>query len=278
MQEAVSGEILIRLARFGRLHLLEECASTNDYALSLADRSDTAVVVCRKQTAGRGRFRRAWFSDEDSLTFSVLIPDAAQAGTGTEAGPATGGSRFPGGEAVLPLLTQIAGLAVGVAVEELCGLEPLIRWPNDVLIGAGPKSAHLSRESKLAGILCEQRKAAIAVGIGVNVNQPAFPADVPDPVSLRIATGRAWDRYELLDRVLERLFGYAADAVTGRSQALMDEIRKRSSVLHRRVEVQTMFRRFVGTVVDLDAQGRIVLRMANGRVAVIGAGQARRLK
>ncbi len=248
--EEIPGELLRRLARFGRLHLLDTCQSTNDYAFSLALAAEPAIVVCRTQTQGRGRFRRQWFSDSDSLTFSVLLlPGPEQAG-------------------VVPGLTQLAGLAVCRAVEELTGLAPRIRWPNDIVLN----------DKKLAGILCEQRKAAVVVGVGVNVNQSSFPADIPEPVSLRLATGMPWDRFALLDKILEQFFTLVAEAARGNTQPALEAIKQRSAVLHRRVEVQTLLRRYIGTVIDLDAQGRLVLRTTSGRLVVIGSGQARRLR
>lgn len=250
MPERIAGELLARLSRFGRIHLLDTCTSTNDYAFSLAREREPAIVVSREQTRGRGRFHRAWFSDSDSLTFSVLFfPE-------------------PGETAARAGLTQLAGLALCRAIEESTGLKPLVRWPNDVLVG----------EQKVAGILCEQKKTAVVIGIGLNVNQPCLPEELAEAASLRIASGRTFDRFELLARILDRLFALLADAAAGRGAALLEETKKRSAILHRRVEIQTLLRKHVGTVIDLDAEGRVVLRTSSGRLAVFRTGQVRRLR
>lgn len=249
-QEDVPGDLLQRLSGFARVHLLDTCPSTNDYAFSISREQQPAIVVCRTQTKGRGRFRRHWYSDSDSLAFSVLL--VARQGENTTRSK----------------LTSLSGLAVCLAVEELTGLKPLIRWPNDVVI----------HEDKLAGILCEQRKNAVAVGVGINVNQTSFPEDIPKAGSLRLATGRKWNKFELLERAVTRLFGLLSDATAGEDNHLLEAIRQRSSVLHHRVEVQTLFRRHAGTVIDLDAEGRLVLRTTSGRLMVVDSGQARRLR
>lgn len=250
MKERIPGEILQKLSGFGRLHLLDTCGSTNDYALSLPGPIEPAVVVAREQTRAQGRFRRAWYCDPDSLCFSVLLP----------AGPEPG--RLPS------TLTQLVGLAVCLGIESLSGLKPLIRWPNDVLLN----------EQKIAGILCERKGDAVAVGIGINVNQTGFPEDIPEPGSLRQLSGRNWDKYELLAAVLEHLFRLLREAAAGHDSSHLEALKQRSSVLHRRVEVRTLLRRHLGTVVDLDREGRLVLRTSDGKVIVLNSGQVRRLR
>jgi BirA family biotin operon repressor/biotin-[acetyl-CoA-carboxylase] ligase len=243
------GEALTRLAAFGRVHLLDTTPSTNDVALGLAGQGEPAVVIARNQTRGRGRFRRPWFSDTGSLTASLLL--------------FTDAPGFPPAAHV----TTLAGLAAARAVEQVTGLKALVRWPNDVVLG----------DKKLAGILCEGRRNAIAVGIGLNVNQRSFPDDIPEAGSLAQLAGREFEPLDVLHAFATELETALAAAGRGELPALLAAVKERSAVMHRRVEVQTLLRRHVGTVVDLDAEGRIVLRTDAGRLVVIGAGQARRL-
>lgn len=241
------GPILARLARFGRVHLLDTVTSTNDYALALADRHEPAVVIARRQTRGRGRLRRPWYSDDNSLTFSLLI--------------------FPTDPAQIATLTSIIGLALARALSAATGIEARIRWPNDITV----------KDRKLCGILCERRRDAIAVGVGLNVNQTEFPPELPEAVSLLQLTGRPHDGLALLEPVLDEFSTLLAAVTTDGTGELVKELKERSAVLHRRVEVTTLLRRHVGTVVDLDCEGRIVLRTDSGRIVVLAAGQVRRL-
>ncbi|MFO7637860.1 MAG: biotin--[acetyl-CoA-carboxylase] ligase [bacterium] len=257
----ISGELLARLTRYGRVHLREQVSSTNDYAFALAAEQAgdaaspvPALVLARRQTAARGRFRRRWYSDDDSLTFSLLL--------------------FPGAEdPPLPTgqLTLLAGLAVCRGVEELTGAQPLIRWPNDVMLS----------DRKVCGILCEQRKEALVVGVGINVNQAAFPEEEPglaEAGSIRQATDREWEKLELLEAVLRRFFACLEQVRAGNLPALIEEFKTRSAVLHRRVEAKTMFRRHYGTVVDIDAEGQLIIRRSNGSIVKVNSGQVRRLR
>ena len=249
MTTEVSGERLAGLARYGNVHLLDEVGSTNDYALGLAGKHQTAVVVGRRQTRGRGRFRREWFSDDASLTASLLL--------------FTDSPGFPHPSFVV----HLAGLALSRAVDETVGLPTQIRWPNDVLL----------EERKLAGILCEGRGSAVAVGIGLNLNQASFPEDLPDAVSMRMATGKEWNKFYVLENFLREMSASIEQTRSGDSAQVLADIKRRSATLHRRVEVRTLLRRHVGTVIDLDAEGRIVLRTDSGRLVVLGAGDVRRL-
>lgn len=247
--DTTSGEALARLAELGRVHLLDSVGSTNDYALELARSHERAIVVARSQTRGRGRFRRRWFSDTGSLSASILL--------------FTDEPGFPPAGYVTPL----AGLAAARAIEQAAGFRALIRWPNDIVF----------KEKKLAGLLCEGRRGAIAVGLGVNVSQRDFPDDIPEAGSLAQMTGREIEPLDVLHAFISGLDESLAAAGRGETAPLIAAIKDRSAVMHRRVEIQTLFRRHVGTVVDLDGEGRIVLRTDSGRLVVVGVGQVRRL-
>lgn len=246
----VAGEALARLGRFGQVHWLDTVSSTNDYAFTLASKHEPAVVVARAQTKGRGRFQRRWHSDDASLTATYLLFSDAPG--------------FPHPS----MLTHLAGLALCEAVQELTGLATTVRWPNDLMLS----------DKKLAGILCEARRSAVAVGLGVNVNQTVLPPELPEAGSLRIATGREWDALALLESFLARFTAYIEAAGKGETADLIARLKERSAVLHRRVEVKTLLRKQVGTAVDIDPEGRLVLRCDSGKLTTIDAGDVRGLR
>src|SRR5207244_13619383 len=98
-------------------------------------------------------------------------------------------------------LRERALVAVGAVAEasaEVAGVEPVIKFPNDVLIGV----------KKVAGILAESSEGRVVLGIGVNVNQTQeqLPAGArTEPTSLRLETGSDVDRARLLAVILIRL-------------------------------------------------------------------------
>ena len=181
MSESLSpDEVLPRLrGRFGRPY--EHVASTPSTQLLLpADAAEGALVVADEQTAGRGRLGRRWLAlAGTSLLCSLQLR------------PHVRSER-------LPELTGVAALACSEAIGAVAGIQPELKFPNDLLVGG----------RKLAGVLAEAREERIVLGIGINVNLTAqqLPLEVDRPAtSLLVETGREHDRGALLVELLARL-------------------------------------------------------------------------
>jgi len=171
-------EPLLR-GRFGRPYLyFERCESTQRELAP--DAPEGAVAAAEEQTEGRGRLGRRWHARTGS---SVLVSVNLRPTVET---------------ARLPELSLIAGLAAADAVAAVTGIQPEVRFPNDLLIGG----------RKVAGILAEARDERVVVGIGINVNlaEGDLPTDVDTPAtSLLLESGRRVDRARLLAELLVRL-------------------------------------------------------------------------
>jgi BirA family biotin operon repressor/biotin-[acetyl-CoA-carboxylase] ligase len=165
------------------------CASTNDLAgaRAKAGAAEGLVVATEHQSAGRGRLGRAWHSPaSENLYLSILLRPTRPA-------------------VEIPPLTLLAGAAVARALASL-GFSPRLKWPNDIqLVAPGAKAG----TRKVAGILTEMsseggRVGHVVVGLGLNVNALAFPAELEGrATSLRLVAGRAFDRATVLAVVLE---------------------------------------------------------------------------
>lgn len=166
--------------------------STNDLAkkLALPGAPERALVVARRQTAGRGRGTNRWWSGAGVLTFSILIklppkiPDPA-------------------------LISLITGLSVirGIRLTGIAA-EPMgVKWPNDIY--SGPR--------KLGGILVEgvsrrgeMNYAVVGIGLNVNTTLRSAPADLrATATSLRIMSGRMWNENRLMESILRQFFASA---------------------------------------------------------------------
>ena len=172
-------------------HYEERCPSTQ--RLLEPDDPEGAVAVAEEQSEGRGRLGRTWHAPGGtSVLVSILLR------------PAVDPPR-------LPELSLIAGGAVAEAIAETTGLDPAVKFPNDVLLGG----------KKVAGILAESGDGRVVLGIGVNANQTLgeLPADAPtEPTSLRIEGGVHVDRAALLAAILLRVErAYEAWVATGTS-------------------------------------------------------------
>ena len=161
-----------------RFHRRETTASTNADA---REGRPGDVFVAEFQTAGRGRLDHEWHAARgENLTFSVVL-DAADAP--------------PAEVATIPL---VVGLAVARAVGALLGKasEVAVKWPNDVLVGG----------KKICGILCERNGDAVVAGVGLNVNQTEFPAEIAArATSLKLVAGNSFDRDDVLNGVVAEI-------------------------------------------------------------------------
>jgi BirA family biotin operon repressor/biotin-[acetyl-CoA-carboxylase] ligase len=172
--------VLPRLrGRFGREYtFVERCDSTQ--RLLPEDAPEGAVAATDEQTAGRGRLGRTWLAPPGSsvLASVALRPDVPTAR--------------------LAELSVVAGRACAAAIAELTGLEPTVKWPNDVLVAG----------RKVAGILAEAREGRVVLGVGINVTQREgeLPERAEHPAtSLLLETGTVLSRAELLAAVLDHL-------------------------------------------------------------------------
>lgn len=212
-----------------RVEVLAQTGSTNAVVAERARAGEPAglVVVAESQTAGRGRLDRTWTSPPRAgLTLSVLVrPDLPPV-------------RWPW----LPLLT---GLAVARTVEQ-AGVEPQLKWPNDVLVGG----------RKTCGVLVEVPEAGAAViGIGLNVSTREDELPHAQATSLVLAGATTTDRDTLLRALLRSL-----SAVLGDVDAAREEYRARCSTVGQAVRVELPGGGAVeGTADAVDEDGRIVV-------------------
>lgn len=178
---------------------LDSVDSTSSYmARSLADAPEGTVVTTREQSAGRGQRGNTWESAPGlNVTMSLMLRPAGL--------PAR--RQF--------VISQAVALAVVGTIDPLlpAGMTASVKWPNDIYVG----------DRKIAGILIENvldgnGVARSIVGLGLNVNQPGFLSDAPNPVSLFQLTGVTHDVEDLTLRLAENIV-----AATGRALSSPDE-------------------------------------------------------
>ncbi len=236
-----------------RIHHYFRVGSTNVAGMraAAAEEPEGAVFVAEEQTSGRGRGGHSWHSPRSSGIYVsvVLRPQLAPA------------------DALV--LSLGAGVAAAAAVKEITGVNPDLRWPNDLLI----------REKKFCGILTELNAEATrvryaVVGIGVNVNQQEFPREFsPEATSLRIETGRTWSRVELATALLKSLDReYRALIAGGAAQVLRRFEQQSSYACGRRVRVEEDGGGFEGVTEGLDARGFLLVRTAERLRTVLSGG------
>lgn len=236
---------------------LGEVDSTNTVARDLAREGAPAglVVVADHQTAGRGRLDRRWESPPGSnLLVSVLLRPGC-------------------GPAHVHLCAGAVALAGADACRAVAGVEPVLKWPNDLLLN-GAKLAGVLAEADFAG----EALRSVVVGIGVNVGWPGPPE--AGGTCLDDASGAAepLSRQVLLQRLLDALEPRCAllEEEEGR-RVLADEVRARCATLGQRVRVELSREVLLGRADRIDEEGRLVVVTAGARRAV-GAGDVVHLR
>jgi BirA family transcriptional regulator, biotin operon repressor / biotin---[acetyl-CoA-carboxylase] ligase len=182
-----------RLGRRVIVYDLVDSTSTRAEALAGDPANDGVVVLAQEQSAGRGQYGRSWQCPGGAgVLMSVLLFPPPSLGRAA-------------------VVTAWAAVSVCELIRKTTGLQPRIKWPNDILIHG----------SKVCGILIEQGRGTVT-GIGLNINQPAAyfaAAYLPLATSLALETGQAYDCADMarllireLDEQFDRL--YQGDVAT----------------------------------------------------------------
>jgi BirA family biotin operon repressor/biotin-[acetyl-CoA-carboxylase] ligase len=258
--DPVPADVAAALSRAGLppVVFFTEVDSTNDHALSLADLDapEFTAVLADVQRAGRGRRGRTWFSPPGAgMYLSVIV-------------------RGDGLDSQLPLLTMAAGVAVAEAVTSVSGLPVELKWPNDLVIGRPWR--------KLAGILCEasalgSSKAAVVVGVGVNLDRAAYPREVADrATSLAAECDLPVGRAALVAACLVQLRARVADLRANETTAVLERWRAlgRAGLDHAPVRWTDERGACRGIAYGVDAGGALLVRHA-GPVGQPAEGDAR---
>jgi BirA family biotin operon repressor/biotin-[acetyl-CoA-carboxylase] ligase len=229
------------------IHHFYKTGSTNSVAMdaAAAGAPEGTVFLAEQQTAGRGRGEHQWHSARSVGIYCSLVlrPKLAPSD--------------------VLILALAAGLAVHAAVQEVePQLAPDLKWPNDVLLGG----------KKFCGILTEMSAEPtqvrhVIVGVGVNVNQTSFPADLQDSAtSLWIASGREHSRLQLCAALLksfDREYRDLLDKPGARDSILRRFAERSSSVRGAHVHVDEN-NGFEGVTEGLDSRGFLQVRTAEG--------------
>ena len=241
-----------------RLDVVETTGSTNADLLvrhAAGEDIDGAALVAEHQSAGRGRLGRRWWTPARSQIALSMGVDA--------------GGVAPSAWGWLPLL---AGVAVTDAIRATTGIEAGLKWPNDILVGAG----------KLGGILAEVAAPApvIVVGLGLNVTLTAEEAPDSQATSLLMLGSTMTDRTALLASILAELSARIDRwrAVGGMDPGLAADYRARSLTLGTKVRALLPGdREIVGTATDLDDMGQLHID-TGARTIAVSAGDITHLR
>ncbi|MCZ6844151.1 MAG: biotin--[acetyl-CoA-carboxylase] ligase [SAR324 cluster bacterium] len=232
---------------------LPEAVSTNTLVLESPEYLENhgLVVIAEHQTGGRGRVGRDWASlPGRQLQFSlVLHPPLPREQT--------------------PLLSLVAGLAVGKCLTRELALRPLLKWPNDVFLGA----------RKVCGILLEMKMQGgapqVVVGIGLNCNGAPedFPPDLQESLTtLAHETGRAVNMQALFAALLAGQQEAYDRLLAGQQTSLLEEWSAMAALEGRALIYPTPEGPRPGKALGLTEEGHLLIETAAGATHVHHSG------
>lgn len=226
--------------------ILDETDSTNSYAKRLiaGGFKGEAVITAKRQTSGRGRQGKSFYSpDGTGLYMSVILrPDAS-------------GGQFT-------LLTAATAVAVCEAIEGHTALTPEIKWVNDIYIGG----------RKVCGILCESvfsegRLDAVVAGIGINLTTTDFP---PELDTVAGSLGFDKDSEALTQAIADRLF-----ELCGKLSELsfMQYYRSHSCVIGKDITFTDAGVTYQARALSIDDGGGLRVSLPNGQQKLLSGGE-----
>jgi len=236
------------------IRVFQETTSTNDVVEKFARDgvSEGVVVFAESQTKGRGRMGRRWMSPPGKgLWFSLLLRPKLRPTAVTQ-------------------ITVIAATALVRAIQKETGLQPDIKWSNDIWI----------KGRKVAGVLTEMsaeldtvKHVTLGIGLDVNLEEKDLPPELRQiATSLCIESGRKLDRAQMAATLLRELeFDYQRIS-RGSFEAVADEWEQRCITVGRQVSINLGLKVLKGRAEALDADGALLLRSEHGHLERIIGG------
>jgi len=221
----------------------EEVESTNSFLLNKSNKfnSEGTILLAEKQSKGRGRKERVWYSAKgQNLTFSILLTSKKYFG-----------KKFN-------LLNFATSLSVAFALENLFQLKTELKWPNDVLVN-GKKICGILLESTSQGNKIER----VVIGIGLNVNQALFQGNFNlEPTSVKLELGESVDREKLLAELLNT-FEEILQKMESKPDEIMKDWKDRCNLIGEKISVTEEGNTKYGIFEDLDEEGFLLLKTKN---------------
>ncbi len=213
-------------------------SSTMDFAKETAEKgcANLTVIVADRQTKGRGRLKRTWYSSEGGLYFTVILkPDIA------------------------PSLAYRFNFAASVSLNKILkkhyNISATLKWPNDILVN----------QKKICGMLSEMEGDSckinyINIGIGINVNNNPTKLE-PTAVSIKALIKKTVSRKKLLTLFLYE-FEKTIENIDKNNPVL--EWKKYNTTINKYVKIVTTKDVLTGKAVDVDETGTLILKGKDG--------------
>jgi len=238
------------------IYYFPELKSTNimakEKALHRAEGiNEGTLIIAERQSAGKGRLGREWFSPTGGIWFSIILyPQLSPS--------------------YISRITLMTAVALVKAIKICTQIKSQIKWPNDILVN----------EKKVCGILTEMSAELdiinwVVVGIGVNVNikQQEFPEDIRErTTSLKEVLGKKVLRVKLAQVFLQEFEKYYEILKRREFSFILKEWKLYSYTLGKKIRVNMGERIITGETMDINESGALILKKEDGELIEIISG------
>jgi len=225
-----------------RAYYFDSIDSTQDFALKIAsqDNENGTIIISKKQTGGKGRMKRKWFSPVGGVWMSIIIhPDFDISNT-----------------TLVPIATS---LALCMAIEKTIKIRPKLKWPNDITI----------KGKKVAGILVDtsiesNKIESLVLGVGINfkIKQEKLKKNIVNSPNYYGATTLVKKNESALHLVQQ--FLYELEVIfqwinSGLTKKIIFEWTKRSSTIGKNISIINDKKNVTGKAIKIDNDGALII-------------------
>ena len=225
-----------------RAYYFDSIDSTQDFALKIAsqDNENGTVIISKKQTGGKGRMKRKWFSPVGGIWMSVIIHPDFDISNVT----------------LVPIATS---LALCMAIEKTIKIRPKLKWPNDITI----------KGKKVAGILVDtsiesNKIESLILGVGINfkIKQEKLKKNIVNSPNYYGATTLVKKNESALHLVQQ--FLYELEVIfqwinSGLTKKIIFEWAKRSSTIGKNISIINDKKIVTGKAIKIDNDGALII-------------------
>lgn len=222
-----------------KIFVCDETGSTNEDAKAFLKEhgAEKTLFVADKQIKGKGRSGKSFFSPENGIYMTAVLPNV---------------DIFNPGK-----ITTSAAVAVCKAIESLTNKKPAIKWVNDVYLNG----------KKICGILCEAvpAKNAAVVGIGINFrgSVSSLPDELKEKAGYLFSENETAERECLIAEITKNLY---------LSENWISEYKSRMFLLGKTVTFVKNGVTHEATAVDVDENGRLTVK-ENEKIKTLDSGE-----
>ena len=239
----------VKKPSFYDIKVLDEAISTSTLLKELGENGapEGTVVIAERQTGGRGRLGRSFFSPEGSgiyMSFlvrpEITLSECAQ-------------------------ITALAAVSVCDAIKDVTGIATGIKWVNDVYRDG----------KKISGILTEavlsndnRTPKFISVGIGINVYPSDMPKEIADIATSLFTETPKEIRNELIAKILDNFFAYYK-----KEKSFIEKYKNYSVVTGKKIKVIRGSESFEAEALGINEDCSLLVRLQNGSTLSLSSGE-----